>query len=113
MSAIRFYLDENVPAAVEEQLKKADIDVVSARSLGLLGEDDLFHLRRATELERALCTHDTDFIELAKAYLDHCGIVWGAHAEASIGGWVRALRKLHDETTAEEMIGQVRFVSVR
>ena len=102
-----------MPAAIEEQLKRANIDVVSALSLGLLGEDDLYHLKRATELQRVLCTQDTDFIELAKEYLDHTGIIWGAQQTASIGGWVKALRSIHDEFTAEAMIGQVKFVSVK
>ena len=102
-----------MPTAVEEQLKRLDIDVVSARSLDLLGKDDLYHLQHATELQRMLCTHDTDFIELAKTHLDHQGIVWGAHEKASVGGWVKALRQLHKELTAAEMVGQVKFVNVK
>ena len=113
MSEIRFYFDENMPTAVEEQLKRLNVDVVSAHSLDLLGKDDLYHLRQAIELKRVLCTHDTDFIELAKIHLDHHGIMWGAHTKASIGGWVRELRRLHKELTAEEMVGQVKFVRVK
>lgn len=113
MSQIRFYLDENVPTAVEVQLKRVEIDVVSARSLATLSDEDKSHLQRATEMQRVLCTHDTDFIELAKQFSDHHGIVWASHHQATVGGWVKALRQLHSESTAEAMGGQVRYINVK
>ena len=113
MSKIRFYLDENIRPVVEEQLKLLDINVVSARSLEVLGDADAAHLRRATEMNRVLCTHDTDFIILAESHLDHAGIIWAAHDKASIGGWVKALQQLHSEVSAEAMVGQVRYVNVK
>jgi predicted nuclease of predicted toxin-antitoxin system len=107
LSKIRFYFDENIPPAVEEQLQRLGIDVVSAHSLGLLGKDDHYHLEHAAELQRVLCTHDTDFLSLAQTYPDHCGIVWAAHEKASVGGWVKALTKLHATSSAEAVIGRV------
>ena len=76
MSQIRLYLDENIPPAVEEQLIRLGIDVVSAHSLGFLQDDDINHLRRAIEMARVICSHDTDFLVLAAEVPDHHGEVF-------------------------------------
>jgi predicted nuclease of predicted toxin-antitoxin system len=44
---IRFYLDENVPVAVATQLKRRQIEVVTARDLHALGDSDEHHFQRA------------------------------------------------------------------
>lgn len=36
--ALRFYLDENVPVAVADQLRQRGITVVTVRDLALLGD---------------------------------------------------------------------------
>ena len=46
-AAIRFYLDENMPVDVAEQLRRRGIDAVTVRDLGLLGESDINHLHHA------------------------------------------------------------------
>ncbi len=74
---IRFYLDENVQISIAEQLIRRGIDVVTVRDLGVLGDEDVNHLARATRLERVLCTHDADYIELASTGIEHFGIVIG------------------------------------
>lgn len=79
MSEIRFYLDENMNPVIAEQLARHGIDVVTVRDLGELGDDDPNHLRRATELGRVLCTHDTDFFEIAVQNTEHEGIVYVPH----------------------------------
>lgn len=113
MSEIRFYLDENVDPEVENQLQRHGIESVSARSLGLLGEKDTPHLKLATEMEFVLCTHDTDFLILHTTITDHFGIIFAPHDGATIGGWVRVLREIHGSETAENFVGQLRFVNVR
>lgn len=112
MSEIRYYLDENVNPVVAEQLRLWEIDTVSVRDMEQLGDDDRSHLARATELGRVLVTHDQDFLRLATENTNHAGIVFAPQYGATIGGWLRQLRKLHQSTTAEAMAGQVRFVSV-
>lgn len=67
MSEIRFYLDENMNPAIAEQLAKSDIDVVTVRDIEQLGDRDINHLQRATEMGRVLCTHDTDFLKLRRS----------------------------------------------
>jgi predicted nuclease of predicted toxin-antitoxin system len=49
MTALRFYLDENVQIVIAEQLRKRGIDAVTVRDLGMLGDEDTTHLARVTE----------------------------------------------------------------
>jgi predicted nuclease of predicted toxin-antitoxin system len=115
MSDVRYYLDENMSPHVEQQLLRHSIDVVSVLSLDLLGEDDLSHLKRATEMGRVICTHDTDFLRLSKDNWDHAGILWMPHEPANliIGAWVRHLLQIHQQRTAENMRGVVQILSVK
>ena len=112
-SDLRFYFDESVELAVSEQLDAGGLDVVSAHSLDLLGDDDRNHLERATEMGRVLCTYDADFLRLASEGVEHAGIIFAQHQKASIGGWVREIRALHARLKSEDVHGQVIFLSMR
>jgi len=113
LTEIRFYLDENVDVEIAIQLRRYGIDVITVRDLNLLGDDDRDHLQLATELGRVLCTHDQDFPRMNAKGIEHSGIGFAQQYGATIGGWVRALRKLHSTKTAEEMKGQIVFLSVK
>ncbi len=113
MSELRFYFDESVELAVSEQLAVGKIDVVSAHSLEKLGDEDVNHLQRATEMGRILCTYDNDFLVLATEGVEHAGIVYAHQQKTSIGDWVRGIRALHTRLTAEEIRGQVVFLSLK
>ena len=107
---VRFYLDENVQIVIAEQLKRRGIDVVTVRDLGLLGDDDINHLELATKLDRVLCTHDTDYIELAMSGVQHGGIVIGRQHKHTIGDWVSFLELIYGVYEAEEMHNVIEFV---
>lgn len=111
MSEIRFYFDESVELVVSEQLAIGGFDVVSAHSLGMLGCTDMEHLHRARAMGRVICTYDRDFLRLAKQTSDHAGIVFAPRQQADIGGWVRGLRALAAQTTAEQIAGRVIFLT--
>jgi predicted nuclease of predicted toxin-antitoxin system len=81
---IRFYLDENMQVAIAEQLGRRGIDVVTARDLHQLGDDDANHLERATKMGRVLSTHDSDYIDLATAGTQHAGIIFGQQDKHTI-----------------------------
>ena len=74
MTELRFYFDENIDPAVTTQLVQRGIDAVSVHSLDLTGDTDVNHLQRATEMDRVLCTYDTDFFHLNNAGNEHAGI---------------------------------------
>lgn len=113
MSEIRLYFDESVELAVSVQLAAHGFDAVSAHSLEKLGDSDEFHLRRATEMGRVLCTYDADFLVLAMSGAEHAGIIFAQQQKASIGGWVREIRALTARLDAKELQGQVVYLTMR
>jgi hypothetical protein len=113
LNEIKFYFDESVELVVSTQLAAGGFDAVSAHSLEKLGDTDKNHLQRATEMGRVLCTYDTDFLILASQNTNHAGIIFAHQQKASIGGWVREIRALYGRLTAEEVAGQVIYLSMR
>jgi predicted nuclease of predicted toxin-antitoxin system len=86
--ALRFYLDKNLPVEIARQLQTRDIDVITVREVGALGDTDENHLTRATEMGRVLCTYDTDYVALATKGIEHAGIVIGQPESHRVGEWV-------------------------
>ncbi len=112
MTEPSFYFDESVELAVSEQLAAGGINVVSAHSLEQLGDSDPHHLARATEMGCVLCTYDQDFLRLAAGGVEHSGIIFAAQQKATIGGWVREIKAIHAQMQAEDLLGQVVFLSL-
>jgi hypothetical protein len=110
VARIRFFLDENIPIAVAEQLQRRGIDAVTVRDLGLLGESDRDHMRRASEMGRVFCTHDADIIELAVAGIEHAGVVFGQQHKHSIGDWVRFLELITAVYEPQEMENRIEYL---
>ncbi|MBI5961002.1 MAG: DUF5615 family PIN-like protein [Chloroflexi bacterium] len=106
----RFYLDENIPVAVATQLQRRNIEVVTVHSLGLLGDSDINHLARATEMGYVLCTFDADYIELDSAGIKHAGIVFGQPEKHWTGEWVRGLELIHAVYSAHEMRNRIEYL---
>ena len=90
-SSLNLYIDENLNPEIAVQLRLRSIDAVSVRDLGLLGDTDNNHLRRAVASGRVLVTTDTDFLIMASTEVEHTGIIFGAHEDHSIGDWVKEL----------------------
>ncbi len=107
---VRFYLDENVPVEVARQLRSRDIDVVTARDLGLLGASDRVHLENATALRRVLCTFDADYLRLVSEGMAHAGIVFGQQSLHYVGDWVNWLTLIHAVYAPREMVGRVEYI---
>jgi hypothetical protein len=109
-AAIRLYLDENVPVAVADQLRRRGIEAVTARDLGVLSDSDVNHLARATQMGYVLCTYDSDYIELAASGIEHAGIVKGTAEKHWIGDWVKGLELIHAVYTDEDMRNHVEYL---
>lgn len=106
----RFYLDENVPVVIAEQLHKRGIEVVTARNLGLLGDSDANHLARATRMGYVLCTHDSDYLALAASGIQHAGIVFAQQDVHTVGDWVKFLELVNTVYTDEEMHNRIEYL---
>jgi hypothetical protein len=107
---IRFYIDENVPVAVADQLQRRGITAVTVRDLGLLGDTDLNHLRRARREGYVFCTHDADYIEMALTGEPHEGIVFGQQRQHGVGDWVRFLELLYAVYLPEDMANRIEYI---
>lgn len=107
---IRFYLDENMPVELAAQLRQRGIDAVTVRDLGLLGDDDPSHLRRAAEQGRILCTYDKDYTRLAKQGIEHKGIVFIPGKYRGIGVLVKRLEWIYLTYTRDDMKNKVEYL---
>lgn len=108
--AIRFYLDENIPVVIAEQLELRGIQVYTVQVLDVLSDSDMNHLIRATQMVCMLCTFDNDFLRIARSGIDHAGIVKGVQVRHTIGHWVKRLMWLHSNYTAEDMRNHIEFL---
>lgn len=109
-AAVRYYLDENIPVVIAQQLLRRNIKAVTVRDLDLLGDTDENHLQRAARMKYVLCTHDTDFIELAQAGIPHAGIVFGIARKHIIGDWVRGLELIFTVYTMDDMRNHIEYL---
>ena len=62
---MRFHLDEHLPHAIAEGLRRRGIDVTTTVEAGLRGASDDVHLAYALEQQRVIVTNDLDFLVLA------------------------------------------------
>jgi Domain of unknown function (DUF5615) len=108
--AIRFHLDENVSGAIALALRRRGLDVTTAVDAGLLGADDIEHLRFATLQNRVAVTHDDDFARLHASGADHEGICYCPKDKHSIGDLVRLLVLVHECFTEDELRGHLEYL---
>lgn len=108
-SSPRFYLDEHIPSAIADGLRRRGVDALTLAEADMLGADDDEHLAFARQHERVIVTHDADFLRLAADTPDHSGIVYGPQGR-SIGEMVRKISLIARVITKEEMRGHVEYI---
>ena len=107
--AIRFHLDENMPHAIAEGLRRRGVDVTTSTDAGLIGASDEDQLAYGLAESRTVVTRDADLLRLDSQGVAHSGIVFWTERR-SIGQLISALDLLGLEYTAEEMQGRVVFL---
>ena len=110
---ISLYLDEDVDVTLAAILRSRDYDVLTTLEAHNLHLKDPAQLAFAVSQERALVTHNReDFEELHKAYLKedhkHFGIVIAV--QHPVNKLARRLSAILDQTTADEMENQLRYI---
>lgn len=110
MAELRFYLDENIPIVIAEQLRRREIVAVTVRDLRQLGDADENHLRRATAMGYVLCSYDTDYVQLATTGIDHCGIIIAQLEQHWVGAWVAGLALYHTVYSAADMLNRLDYL---
>ena len=106
---IKFYMDEHVPKAVTEGLRRRGVDVLTAQEANLMGGSDSEQLEVANKEVRVVFTQDADFLRLHTAGASHSGIVY-VPQQTPIDYIVRGLMVLYELLTSEEMSGRVEFL---
>jgi predicted nuclease of predicted toxin-antitoxin system len=106
---IQFYLDEHVPRAVTEGLRRRGVDVLTAREAGMLQAKDEQHLAFALSEGRVIVTQDADFLRLHTAGRPHAGIVY-VPQQTAVGTIVRGLMLIYDILSPEAMTNHVEFL---
>ncbi|MBI3693605.1 MAG: DUF5615 family PIN-like protein [Acidobacteria bacterium] len=108
--SLRFHLDEHIPSAVGQGLRRRGIDVTTTGEAGLAGIPDEQQLKFASREQRVMVTHDGDFLRLHRGGLPHAGIVYCKQGTPAIGEILHGLIFIHDLMTAQEMAGQVVYL---
>lgn len=102
-------MDEHIPKAVTEGLRRRGVNVLSAQEAGMSGANDYDQLSLANKEGRIIFTKDADFLRLHKAGVSHQGIIYSSK-QSPVGYTVRVLMIIHDLVTPEEMSGRVEFI---
>ena len=102
-------MDEHVPRAVTEGLRRRGVDALAAREVGMLEAADEEHLTFASTQGRVMFTQDADFLRLHADGCRHGGIVY-APQQTPIGAIVRSLLLICDILNPEEMLNHVEFI---
>jgi hypothetical protein len=107
---IRFHLDECVPKAVAEGLRRRAIDVTTTQEAALLSADDLDQLGFASREGRVLITQDSDFLRLSQEGRGHCGIAYYVPGSRTIGELISRLVLIHAILDSPEMNEAIEFL---
>lgn len=109
MEQIRFYLDEHIPSAVADGLRRRGVNVLTVQNAGRSGLSDSEQLSFAHHEQRVLVTMDSDFLVIASRAFIHSGIAY-ANPRSSVGELIRAIVLLHDVLTPADMQNQVEYL---
>ena len=109
MEQIKFYLDEHIPRAAAEGLRRRGVDVLTVQEAGRSGLADPEQLRFALSERRVLVTMDSDFLILASRGASNAGIAY-ADPRMSIGEMIRAMVLLCDVLSPTDMTNHVEFL---
>ena len=107
---MKFYLDEHIPKAVVEGLRRHGIDVLTVRDAGRVGDPDRKQLAFAAMKRRVLVTFDDDFLALDAAGAPHSGIVFSEAGRRSVGELIESLVLIANVIEPEEMRNHIEFI---
>ena len=107
---MKFYLDEHIPKAVAEGLRRRGIDVLTMQEAGRVGDPDRKQLAFAAMKRRILVTFDDDILALDAAGAPHSGIVFSRAGRRSVGELIESLILIANVIEPEEMRNHVEFI---
>ncbi len=110
MAKIRFHLDENVPNAVAEGLRRRGVDITTTEDAGLKHHSDQAQLAYAYQTGRVLITHDRHFLAMHEMGYQHCGIAYCPQGTRTIGQVLRSLVVIYEILDSGEMLGHIEYL---
>ena len=112
--AIALYMDVHVPQSITEQLRRRDIDVLTAfeDATTELPDDQL--LVRVSELQHVLFTQDIRFRVLAETWQikgkQFSGLIYGHQLGGTIGQFVKDLELIAKASEPDEWSNVVEYI---
>ena len=107
---IRFHLDENVPTAAAQGLRRRGIDVTTTPESGLLSAGDDKQLDFASSDNRILVTYDTDFLRLHERGIPHAGIAYSPKGKRTIGELLQGLIMIAECLAPKDMNNHIEYL---
>lgn len=107
---IRFHLDEHIPSAVADGLRRRGIEVITTLDAGLLGAEDTAHLVFALARGLVIVTNDEDFLGLNEREIEHPGVAYCPLHKRSIGTVIRSLVLIWEVLDPLDMRNCVEFL---
>jgi hypothetical protein len=109
--AVSLYLDHHVPRAIRDQLRRRDVDVLTAYEDSAAQKTDEALLERATQLGRVLFTHDIRFKALAEDWQrkgkPFAGLLYGHQSLGMIGKFVHDLEIVAKASEPADWVSKV------
>lgn len=107
---LRFRLDENVPSAIAEGLRRRGIDVTTTSQVGLISASDEKQLDFAHSDNRIVVTCDADFLRLHRNGVPHAGIVYSPKGKRNVGDLIHGLVMIAECLNSEEMKNHIEYL---
>ena len=112
--SVALYMDENVPAAITDALRRRGVEILTAQEDGMRGSADVALLERATALERVVFTMDDDFLREAVRRLrtgtPFAGVIYAHQLRVSIGRCVADLELIALASDPRDVQNEVQYL---
>lgn len=112
--SIALYMDENVPRAITDGLRRRGVDVLTAQYDHREGTPDPILLDRATELQRVMFSQDEDFLAEAsrrqQQSVNFSGVIYAHQQNITIGDCIRDLEIIAKASDSGDLANSVQFL---
>jgi hypothetical protein len=112
--AISFYMDVQLPYAITDQLRRREVDVLTAQEDGAREFADSDLLDRASELGRVFVTQDADLLTEGSSRQRtggrFVGVIYAPQIGATIGQCVENLELIAKVSEPSEWVNRVEYL---
>jgi hypothetical protein len=112
--AISLYMDVHIPQSITIQLRRRNVDVLTAQEDGTLELPDDQLLERSTALGRILFTQDIRFRAMAEAWQRQgkpfAGLIFGHQLGGTIGQFVKDLELIAQASDPEDWQNMIEYI---